>query len=96
MEKLKKINGIDYFENVDFKKIIIYSENPNPICGECLTSLLFKEDLILIPILNEVYCNKCGKEKLKEMHHYVEDDEIQKRRTKFWDKYFKEGVYEYW
>lgn len=95
MEQLKNINGIDYFDNVDFKKIVIYSENPNPICDECLKSLLFKKNLILIPILNEVYCNECGKNKLKTMHHYVEDDEIQKRRTKFWDKYFKEGVYEY-
>lgn len=95
MADLKNFNGIDYFENVDFKKIMFYSGNPNPICDECLTNLLFKEDLILIPILNEVYCNKCGKEKLKGMHHYGEDDEIQKRRTKFWYKYFKEGVYEY-
>ena len=61
MEKLRNFNGIDFFENVDFKKIIIYSENPNPICGEYLTSLLFKEDLILIPIFNEVYYNKCRK-----------------------------------
>ena len=61
MPELKNTRGIDYFDNIDFKEIIKYSQNPNPICGDCLKSLLFMNDLIHIPILNEVYCNKCGR-----------------------------------
>ena len=89
MPELKNKNGIDYFENVDFKQIITYSQNPNPICGECLENLLFMNDLILIPILNEVYCRRCGANKLQTMKHYIEDDEIQKRRTEFYKNYFE-------
>lgn len=91
MANLRQKKGIDYFENVDFKQIVNYSSNPNPICGECLKNLLLKDDLILIPILNEVYCNKCGMEQLDEMRYYPEDDDIQTRRTTFWRNYLIEG-----
>lgn len=95
MPKLKNINGIDYFEEVDFKQIVAYSGNANPVCGECLKNLLFMNDLILIPILNEVYCNKCGINHLKTMRHFPEDDGVQKRRTKFYKNYFENGKLEY-
>ena len=94
MATLKKIGKIDYFENVDFKQIVSYSGNPNPKCDECLKNILFINDLILIPILNEVYCKKCGTEKLKQMQnwrHYRTDDEVQKRRTTFWNNYLIKG-----
>lgn len=91
MANLKNRNGIDYFDNVDFKQIVIYSENPNPVCGDCLNNLLLKNDLILIPILNEVYCHKCGQKQLNGMKHYSEDDQVQKRRTEFWKNYLIKG-----
>lgn len=91
MPKLQKYNNIDYFEKVDFKQIVSYSGNPNPVCGDCLKNLLFMNDLILIPILNEVYCNKCGEKLLKTMRYFPEDDEVQKRRTKFWNNYLING-----
>lgn len=91
MPELKNRNGIDYFENVDFKQIVAYSGNPNIVCGECLENLLFENDLILLPILNEVYCNKCGTKRLRDMKHYSEDDEVQARRTKFWNDYLIKG-----
>lgn len=91
MPNLKNREGIDYFDKVDFKQIVTYSGNPNPVCGNCLTNLLLKNDLILIPILNEVYCHKCGLEQLNEMKHYPEDDEVQKRRTRFWNNYLVKG-----
>lgn len=92
MPNLKQLNGINYFENVDFKQIVSYSENSNPVCGECLRNILFMDDLIFIPILNEVYCEKCGTEHLKSMKHFSEDDEVQKRRTKFWKSYLIDGI----
>lgn len=95
MPKLKKINGIDYFENVDFKHIVSYSQNPNPVCGDCLKNLLFMNDLILIPILNEVYCKKCGTNHLKTMKYYPEDDAVQNRRTNFYRQYFENGILNY-
>lgn len=67
MQELKNIKGIDYFDKVDFKQIVAYSGNPNPVCGDCLENLLFMDDLILIPILNEIYCNKCGKNHLEQI-----------------------------
>lgn len=91
MPHLKNRNGIDYFDNVDFKQIVSYSGNPNPVCGNCLTNLLLKNDLILIPILNEVYCHRCGQKQLNEMKHYVEDDAVQERRTSFWNEYLING-----
>ena len=93
MANLQNITGIDYFENVDFKQIVAYSGNANPVCGECLKNLLFMNDLILIPILNEVYCNKCGMKKMHTMKHYPEYDEIQKRRTTFWKDYLINGIF---
>lgn len=95
MPELKNTRGIDYFDNIDFKEIIKYSQNPNPICGDCLKSLLFMNDLIHIPILNEVYCNKCGTNHLKEMRYFPEDDECQKRRTNFYKNYFEKGILKY-
>lgn len=91
MPKLKQYNNIDYFTEVDFKQIVTYSGNANPKCGECLKNILFMNDLILIPILNDVYCNKCGLDKIKTMKHYPEDDAIQKRRTTFWSNYLLKG-----
>lgn len=91
MPELKKYNGIDYIENVDFKQIVSYSENPNPIYGECRKNLLFLDDLILIPILNEVYCKQCGTKKLKTMKYFPEDDIVQSRRTRFWKSYLIDG-----
>lgn len=95
MPELKNTRGIDYFDNVDFKQIVSYSGNPNPVCGDCLKNLLFMEDLILIPILNEVYCHKCGTNHLNTMKHFPEDDAIQKRRTNFYKNYFENGKLEY-
>lgn len=91
MPKLKNYRNIDYFENVDFKQIVAYGGNPNPICGECRKNLLFLNDLILIPIRNEVYCKKCGTKNLETMTYFPEDDECQKRRTRFWNSYLIDG-----
>lgn len=95
MPDLKNIKGIDYFDNVDFKQIVLYSGNPNPVCGDCLKNVLFMEDLILIPILNEVYCHKCGIEHLNTMRYFPEDDAIQKRRTNFYKNYFENKELKY-
>lgn len=91
MPQLENLKGIDYIKNVDFKQIVAYSGNPNPVCGDCLKNLLFMDNLILIPILNEVYCHKCGNKHLESMKHFPEDDEIQKRRTDFWKSYLIDG-----
>ena len=32
-------------------------------------------DLILVPILNEVYCKECGKKELKQIKYYEEEQE---------------------
>ena len=90
MANLKQTEkDIYYFENVDFKEMMAYANNPNPVCGECLESLLFMDDCILIPILNEVYSKHCGMKVLERMKHYAEDDEIEKRRVEFWREWFE-------
>lgn len=87
MIKLKKTrNNIDYIEGIPFMKLIQITDNPFPICDECLKDLIGFNDIILIPILNEAYCKECGKEQLKRMKGYAEDMPIQKKRTAYYCK----------
>lgn len=66
-----------------------YSENSRPICDECLTSLIGCDEVVLIPIFNEAFCPKCGKERLARAHRYPEDIPIEERRAQFYKDYFK-------
>lgn len=84
MQLKKTKNGIDYIEGLPFMTLIKITGNGFPICDECLKDLIGYNDLILIPILNEVYCKKCGKERLKEIKGYPEDMPIQERRTEYY------------
>ena len=66
-----------------------YSENARPICDECLTSLIGCNEVVLLPILNEAYCTKCGKARLAHSHRCPGDIPIEERRAQFYKDYFK-------
>ena len=66
-----------------------YSENERPICDECLRSLVGCDEIILLPILDEAYCPKCGEERLARVHRYPEDIPIEESRAQFYKRYFK-------
>lgn len=80
--------GIGYLV-IDFMELIMYSDNPYPICDECIKDLIGYEDIVLIPILNQAYCHGCGHEVLKGLCDYPEDRPIREKREKFWKDYFK-------
>lgn len=86
MQKLKfTAKGISYIENVDYWEFVRATLNPDPICGECLRPIA-NEKFVFIPILNEVYCQKCAEEILMQMKWYEEDKEIHDARTQYWSK----------
>lgn len=82
------------FLKITWLDLVKYSECISPVCDSCLTSLVGMDDVILIPILNQAYCLKCGAEVLKMLKRYPEDMEVEERREKFWLDYFgiKEGT----
>lgn len=90
----RREDGVEYLV-MSTMDLIKYNHLINPVCDECLKNLHFMEDIILIPYINMAFCNKCGKEKLKSIKKYVEDDEIRlKRECFFKDFYELEETYE--
>ncbi len=81
-------NNTDYFI-INLEELTAYNQLPYSICGDCLSVLRDNEKLILIPILNEVYCEKCGYPHLERMRDYIEDRPIQAKRTEFYRNFFK-------
>lgn len=89
MAEFKRNNaGIGYLV-INFIELIEYSDNPYPICDECMKDLIGYDDIILIPILNQAYCNSCGHEVLRGIHDYPEDRDIREKREQFWIDYFR-------
>lgn len=84
MELKKTKNGTHYIDNVKFIDLIRITGNGFPICDCCRKDLIGYNDLILVPILNEVYCKECGKKELKQIKYYEEDREIEERRTSYY------------
>lgn len=80
--------GIGYFI-LDTMSLIKYNHLINPVCDECLKNLHFMNDIILIPILNEAFCNKCGKEKLARIVDYPEDRPIRNKREEFFKSFYE-------
>lgn len=68
---------------IDFMELIIYSDNPYPTCDECSKDLIGYEDIILISILNQAYCNSCGHEVLERIQDNHEDRDIREKRGQF-------------
>lgn len=80
-------NGIGWL-TVSWDELVRYSANPHPVCDECLAALKGDEDIILLPLLNEAYCSKCGKTVLSRMVNYEEDRPYAEIKELFWLKYF--------
>lgn len=98
MAKLYKnvSNNIDYYV-INYEELVLYNKLIDSVCDECLKLLKNSKDekIILIPILNEAFCYKCGIEKVRKMKDYPEEKDIQKRRTYFCMEFFKKiGTYE--
>jgi len=73
---------------IGFMELIKYSRNGFPICDECSSDLIGYNDIILIPILNEAFCSKCGKDCLEGIIDYPEDRKIRAQRENFYKDYF--------
>lgn len=69
--------------------LIRYSDNGFPVCDECGKDLIGYNDIILIPILNQAYCNSCGKKVLAQIQDFEEDRPIREKREQFYKDYFK-------
>ena len=80
--------GIGYLYITD-TELIDYSEIDAPICDNCLTSVLGNKKIMLIPICNEAYCEKCAPEHLASIKDYPQDRPIRYKREEFYKNYFK-------
>ena len=80
-------NGTPWLE-ITWLELADYSNNPRPICDECLESLIGCEAVTLVPILNEAFCPKCRDARLKRLRRYPEDIPIEERRTQFYANHF--------
>lgn len=76
-------NNIGYLKITNIE-LIVYSENLTPVCDECSKSIVGHSNIVLIPILNEAYCPKCGEEVLNRIKNYPEDRPIRERREQFY------------
>lgn len=82
--------GTPYLK-ITWMELAGYSENNRPICDECLTSLIGCNEVVLLPILNEAYCPKCGNARLARVQRYPGDIPVEERRAQFYKDYFKIG-----
>lgn len=90
----RRKDGVEYLI-MDTMDLIKYNHMIDPVCDECLRNLHFMKDIILIPYINMAFCNKCGKEKIKNIKRYIEDDEIRFKREKFFKDFYRlEDTYE--
>ncbi|MEG1515709.1 MAG: hypothetical protein RSD95_12545, partial [Clostridia bacterium] len=81
-------NGVGWFK-ITWLDLARYSGNMMPICGECLNDLVGRNNITLIPILNEAYCPKCAPSVLKFIDHICDEDKpIADRRERFYADYF--------
>lgn len=80
--------GIGYL-TLGFFDLVNYSQNPDPICDECLVPLAESKKIVLIPILNEAFCEHCYKKRLDNIIDYPEDRPIRKKREEFYKDFFK-------
>lgn len=80
-------NGTPWFE-ITWRELVDRSKNGNPVCDDCLKSLVGCERVVLIPILNQAYCPEHGKKVLGRIRRYQEDMAIEERRTRFYMGYF--------
>lgn len=80
--------GIGYL-TLGFFDLVGYSGNPDPICDKCLTPLAESKKIVLIPILNEAFCDRCYKELLNSVVDYPEDRPIRQKREEFYKSFFK-------
>lgn len=79
--------GIGYLI-LDYGELFCYTGFCYPVCGECNTCLDYSNYIILIPILNEVYCNKCAKEVLSRIKDYPEDRDIRIKMENFFKEFY--------
>lgn len=80
--------GIGYLK-INFMELMKYGNNGFPICDSCLKDLIGYSDIVLIPILNEAFCNECGKERLESVVDYPEDREIRTKIEEFYKNYWR-------
>ena len=88
MASLHKTESGTAYIDLSWDELALYSHNYFPICDSCLKDLIGEDHVILIPILNEAFCPKCGKRKLTTIKNYPEDQPIAERRTKYYCKFF--------
>ena len=79
--------GAGYFK-ITLAELVAYSENPAPVCDDCIKPLAQRDDVILIPILNGAYCPKCAPDVLASLDVYAEDKPIADRREAFYADFF--------
>lgn len=73
---------------VSFDELFAYSKSPILVCDDCNRGLLPKEPIVVIPILNEAYCEPCATVKLPNIKDYPEDREARARREQFWCNFY--------
>ena len=89
MAKYHKTKDGTAWLEITWLDLMAYSNNPCPICDECGKDLIGCDHIVLIPILNEAFCPKCGKAKLSSLHRYPEDRLIEERRERQWMQFLE-------
>ncbi len=84
---LRNEKGIGYL-TLSLKELKEYNEL-YCVCDECLKELTDTDKIVLLPILNEAYCCKCGTEKINRIIDYPEDRPIRKKREDFYKSFYE-------
>lgn len=65
MKEIKRNGDVIYIKDLPYLDLVRMTNNASPRCDECNTSLTGRNDIMLIPIINEAVCPACGKQVLK-------------------------------
>lgn len=66
-----------------------YFRNPHPVCDLCDRPVSGYDDIVLIPLLNQAYCPRCGNTVANRLNNYPEDRQYAREREGYYLKCFK-------
>lgn len=76
------------FLRVSFDELFQYSQMLPLVCDDCNKGLLPRDEIVVIPVLNQAYCEDCAEQVLGRVKDYPEDREIRLKREGFWMDFY--------
>lgn len=89
MAKFQRNDKDIAYITLGWQELMRITGNGFPICDSCAMDLIGESKVVLLPLLNQAYCPKCGKRVLKAAVNYPEDRPIARRREMYYCEMLK-------